>query len=425
MTEHNNINISPNTIQINDDIMKELIIYINDNYSKEEMIERVINDYQKKINELLKITPGISTGLMDISDTIKINTYDGNISDIQKQKIDKDVVFDASSMTKMFTIILLLKEEEKGNIDLNRNFSDYSKLFKNIDIPVIELLRFKNELRTDGRLDIKGLTNNEILKRFLNTYIYKKNIYRYSDIPYMLAPLLFGKTEEEATANYLDIFYETYKEMGLTQTGYSTINMTGGIIEDNQVSTIFDPKARIFEKKLGYISGHAGLTTTVQDIEKLFIQLNNGFLNETSLKKILKQEDTFERGAGVYVNKNQKEFGLISKFLSENAFAISGSTGTYAVFDLDSGLMTTYFANIKSTTRKKKFNTGNIYTFGGKKGILPNNFETIVIGGTGTIRDGRIINENGEEISFFRAMDNFKEEQIKTLLKIKAIKKIR
>ena len=53
---------------------------------------------------------------------------------------------------------------------------------------------------------------------------------------------------------------------------------------------------------------------------------------------------------------------------------------------------------------------------------MPENYETIVIGGTGTIKDGRLINKNGEEVTFFRATNNFKQIQIDTLIKLKFLK---
>lgn len=401
------------------DILNEIMSYIKNGYKPQEIYKIVLDDYQKNINEILKITPGLSTGLYDINDDIKINTYDGKTSDIENICIDKNTVFDSSSMTKLFTILLLLKEEEKGNIDLDKKYSDYSNELENIDVPIIETLRFLVELRTDGRIDEENISEEEIKRRFKKTYIYSKDTYIYSDIPYMLVPLLFGKTKEESTDNYLKLFYDTYKGLGLTQTGYSTINMTGGKIVKNG-KEIFDPKANILEKKLGYVSGHAGVTTTVEDLEKLFMQLKNGFLKEKTIERLIKNT-THNRSAAVYINKKDISESPVPKELSKKAFAISGSTGSYAVFDLESGLMTSFLANIKSTTKDKRINTGNIYTFGDDSISLKKDFETTVIGGTGTIRDGRII-KDGEEITFFRATNNFKDIQINTLIKIKFLK---
>ena len=128
------------------------------------------------------------------------------------------------------------------------------------------------------------------------------------------------------------------------------------------------------------------------------------------------------RSSAVFINRKDISKTPVPKELNKKAFAISGSTGTYAVFDLESGLMTSFLANIKSTTKNKIINTGNIYTFGDSSVKLPENYETIVIGGTGTIKDGRLINKNGEEVTFFRATNNFKQIQIDTLIKLKFLK---
>lgn len=402
------------------DILNEIILYFNNGYEVEDIYNMILLEYQNNINEILKITPGLSAGLFDIKDNIKINTYDGKTSDIEDKKIDKSVVFDASSMTKLFTILLLLKEEEKGNIDLDKNYSYYSKELENIDVPIIDALRFIIELRTDGRIDENNLTNKEIERRINKTTIYDKNTYKYSDVPYMLVPLLFGKTKEEAMDNYLNLFYDTFKGINLNQTGYSTINMTGGRLIDKN-NTIFDPKANILERKLGYISGHAGVTTTIEDLEKLFIELKKGFLKERTIERLIEDKGN-NRSSAVFINRKDISKTPVPKELNKKAFAISGSTGTYAVFDLESGLMTSFLANIKSTTKNKIINTGNIYTFGDSSVKLPENYETIVIGGTGTIKDGRLINKNGEEVTFFRATNNFKQIQIDTLIKLKFLK---
>ena len=107
---------------LNDDELKEIFLeslkYFKKNQPEEQIIIEIINDYKIKIKEILKITPGLSTGLMDIKDNIIVNTYDGTRSDIEEEKINKETVFDVASTTKLFTILLLLKEEEKGNIDL-------------------------------------------------------------------------------------------------------------------------------------------------------------------------------------------------------------------------------------------------------------------------------------------------------------------
>ena len=411
-------------------------------------------DYLKSVEAIAKLSPGLSTGLYDETYGITLNTYNGKMSDIPNdEEITERSVFDASSMTKMFTSILLLKEAEKGNIDLNKRFSDYSPLLSNIDVPIIDALRFGVNLRTDGRLDEPGITPEERERRLKSTYVFETDTFIYSDIPYMLVPLLFGKTMEEATENYISKFYELYRdELGLSKTGYSTINMTGGPAKSDLGGEIisyskdglFDPKANIFEREVGYISGHAGATTTVKDLEKLMDALSNGLLNEESLKTltttiqpeskilldkagkpILRNENPviINHAMGVYINTGSIRNSDIADRYSDTSFAAEGSTGTYSVFDKENGLNMTYLSNVRSGLFHKWINTDS-YTYGDDNDEMPKHHQTTLVSGTGTIKDGRIFRPDGSFMTYVRATNNFKEEGLDTLLMLRIAKKV-
>jgi len=422
--------------------------------SIEEIYNQIIEDYLKSVEGVSKLSPGLSAGLYDEKENIILNTYNGKMSDIPNDdNITEETVFDASSVTKMFTSILILKEAEKGNIDLNRKFSDYSKKLKKVEVPIGKALKFGVDLRTNGRLDEKGISNEERIERFKNTYIYEPDTYIYSDIPYMLVPLLFGKTMEEATENYLKKFYDFYRgELGLKNTGYSQVNMTGGRIstylKENKFTYekdgLYDPKADIFERKIGYVSGHAGVTTTVKDLEKLFKHLSTGLLNKESLKYLVTpvqttpitlldkegkpvirdgKEVNVNHAMGVYINTGHIRTSDVQPKYSDNAFAAQGSTGTYSVFDIENGLNMTYLSNIRSGLYYKWINTDG-YTYGDIEDEIPKHFQTTLISGTGTIKDGRIIRPDGSFMPYARATNNFKEEGLETLLKLRVAKKV-
>lgn len=422
----------------------------------------ICDEYLESVKAIAKISPGLSTGLYDEKENIVLNTYNGKMSDIPNdENVTISAVFDASSMTKMFTSILLLKEEEKGNIDLNKKFSDYSSILQNIDVSIIDALRFGCELLTDGRIDEIGIPIEEVERRFKSTYIVDRNTFLYSDIPYMLVPLLFGNTMEEATENYLKKFYELFRdEIGLFKTGYSTINMTGGSVdvnikdEDSSYSKIgfYDSKTNILEKGVGYISGHAGMTTTVIDLEKLFKSLSNGLLSKESLEKLVTtiqpdskilldkegrpvlrngKEVIINRGMGVYINTNSIRQCDIPERYSKTTFTSAGSTGTNSIFDLENGFNATYLSNIRSSLFSKTINTDN-YTYGDDNDEMPKNYETTVLSGThyfkgkysSTDPKGSLIREDGSYMTYVRATNNFKEECLDTLLKLRIAKKV-
>ena len=269
----------------------------------------------------------------------------------------------------------------------------------------------------------------------------------------MLVPLLFGKTMEEAAENDISKFYEFYRdELGLSKTGYSTINMTGGTVKSAldgekilySKDGLYDPKANIFEREVGYVSGHAGVTTTVRDLEKLFDRLSHGLLSEESLKtltttiqpesKILLDKEgkpvmrgdkqvVINHAMGVYINTGSIRVSDIPARYSDSTFAAEGSTGTYSVFDVENGLNMTYLSNVRSGLFHKWINTDD-YTYGDDNDQMPKHHQTTLVLGTRTIRDGRILRPDGTFMTYVRATNNFKEEGLETLLKLRIAKKV-
>ena len=380
-------------------LLREIISELIDSkdLSIEKQFSTVIDKYLEAVKAISKLSPGLATSLHDEKSGITVTTYNGKMSDIPNDnKISEETVFDASSLTKMFTAILLLKKQERGEIDLNRTFAEYSPLLKKIDIRIVDALKFGADIKTDGRVDIPDLTPEERIERLLNSYVNERNTFIYSDIPYMLVPLLFGQNTEEATENYLKEFYELYRdELGLLQTGYSTINMTGGIVEryDEKYvrGRIYDPKGSIFARELGLVSGHAGVTTTPVDLMKLFDQLCKGFLNEKSIKiltttiqphsvQLLDEEGkpklrnnnpiNVNRGMGVYINTKSLRTSDIYPGYGESAFAACGSTGTYSIFDIENGISASHLANSKSGLFHRWIGTES-YTYGDENDMIP------------------------------------------------------
>lgn len=417
----------------------------NDKENYQTIFEALIDDYLKCVKSIAKLSPGLATGLKDFKEDITLNVYTGYTSDkSDAERITRNTLFDVASITKLFTSLLLLKEEEKGNISLKKCYSDYSDKLINIDVPIIKALKFGTEIRTPGRIDEENLNAKERILRFEKAYIHKRNTFIYSDVPYMLVLMLFGNNEIDANINYINKFYETFKSIGLENTGYFTNPKTGGLlsISSNEEVEIFDPKARKFEFENGFILGHAGVTTTVNDLQKLFIKLNNGFLSNESLEKLItpiintkyllddkgkpvmrkEKKVVINRGMGVYINVGDLIKSDVAKGYSKKAFAAAGSTGTYSVFDLNNGFNATFLSNIKTTSYSKTFFTDN-YEYGDKKDHLPKFYRTTLIAGTGTIRDGKLIKPDSSEMSYSRATNNFKNEQFKILLKLRLAKR--
>lgn len=429
---------------VSNEILNSVKLIFQKSYDFQTIYDSIVGDYLEKVSAISMLSPGLATGIKDIENDITINTFDGKICDIDSSStIDDSTTFDVSSVTKMFTAILLLKMAERKEIDLNKTFADYSPLLSKVDIPIIKALKFGCEIRTEGRLDEENLSEEERLQRLTSAYVYNRDTFAYSDVPYMLVPLLFGDDLTTASDNYINKFYEFYRdELGLEKTGYSPINMTGGIIPKEYLTDgsnynndleLFDPKARLLEKS-NMVPGHAGVTTNVYDIEKLFGFLRNGLLSQESIINFLTpyRTDTdriekndrqviINRAMGVYINRGGVRVSDIYEGYSNLTFAAEGSTGAYSVFDLVNGINTSFLPNVKSGSYSKSINTEG-YEFGDYGDIMPKNYETTVIHGKQNMEDGRIVRPDGTEMPYARATNNFKVEQLLVLLKLRLAK---
>ncbi len=422
-------------------IKSELLVTKDKEYS--DAFYTIIQDYLNSLKEISILSPGLSTELYDAENEIRLNIYCGKMSDIPNDdSITEETVFDTSSMTKLFTSILLLKEQEKGNIDLNKTFADYSHILKKIDIPIIEALRFSAIIKTDKRVDEKGISKEERVKRLLSSHIVERDTYEYNDLPYMLVPFLFGNTIEEATENYIKKFFELFRdELGLEKTGYSTENMSGGIIKviydkkNNEFlysrGELYDPKARLFENEVGFITAHAGVTTTAKDLEKLFDLLKSGrVISEESIEKLVtsirpgifelldengnaivrnNKKVNINHGMGVYINTGGLTNSTVFPAYSPNSFNAYGSTGASALFDLKNGFLVVKFSNYRSGIYHKWVRVDKM------------NLETTLISGTESLRDGSLI-INNQEMKPLKFSNDFNVEEIKTLLKLRIAK---
>lgn len=426
------------------------IIVNNKNETPKKVFDLICEDYLKSVQAISKLSPGLMTGIKDDRYGITLNTISGKTSDIPNAPyIDESTVFDASSMTKMFTAILVLKEAEEGRIDLRKKFSDYNSILKGMDITIEDALKFGSIIKTNGRVDEKGLSKNERIKRLLNAYVLPGKYYQYNDIPYMLVPLLFDEDIEKASLIYLKKFYKLYRGIGLKKTGYSTINFSGGnVVIDGGYKglEIFDPKACIFEKEVGYVPAHAGVTTNIEDLEKLFTALNNGLLSEKSIETLIttiepdSQYLLDEKGMfvlkngnkirvnhamGVFAHVGDVSFCNIARGFSKNAFAAQGSTGTCFTFDIDNGISCGFLSNVRSGLYSKLIDTEN-YKYGSPiKKIEKNKKTTVYLGSAslikGSMEDGKI-NDGDYKVPYIRLTDNFKEEQFKTIMALRIAK---
>lgn len=414
------------------DKIKDKLILMKDS-SPKKIYDLILNDYLKIVKMISLLVPGLSTGIKDKKSGVSIYTYDG------KTKSDGVIVnentrFDLASLTKLFTVIETLKLNEEGKFDLDRLVSEYKNGKYELDIPVEKMAKFYYDLRTDGRLDSEGISLEELQRRLLDTKIMKDNTFVYSDIPFMILKDILPDSDY-----YFDNYFN--EEMGLLETSYdiSFGNLTG--MRANE--TVNDSKARVM-KSYGINPGHAGIFSTSKDLVKLFDSLNDGFLSDESIIKMITPAIStpilfnldgtislnngnvkrINRGMGVYYKHPEGiRVSDMADVMSDEAFAITGFTGTWATFDLKNELTANFLANPFSSD--------------GEKEIIVSDENFKVLDCFKNFEDGvkfkvfekniKVFNNENmviDSIPFIRITNILKEETIYTLLKLRLAKNI-
>lgn len=409
--------------------------------SPKEVYDGIVFDYLKQVAGIAQVVPGITTGIKDAKSGVQIFTYDGKISR-DGVNVDENTRFDIASATKLFTAVEALKLAENGKFSLDKNVSDYGK-FSNLQIPIEQMAKFYYEIRTAGRLDEKDgkLSLDELYNRLFSSNISKTNTFVYSDIPFIILKEIMPNSDE-----YFKKYFN--EEIGMLQTGYDRTfgTLTGGRLEDG-LEKVNDLKAQAFGQ-YGVNLGHAGVFTTSQDLVKLFDALEKGFLSAESIKKmitpvlsdyILKDENgniVFKKDKNGNISGIQnvnRAFGVYYKHpegirtneivnaLSNEAFSITGFTGSYLTFDLKNGMTANILANPLSDGNEREIIIDNEkFTIRDCAKSFANGTRFRVCGKNSKVLDseGNVVNS----APYTRITNDLKEGQIYTLLKLRLAK---
>ena len=250
--------------------------------SEEEILSICTHDMKETADKFIKeqLSPGIVASFK-VNDDITVYLCRG-VTNLKNETVKinhpmtETTKVDLASITKLFTGLQYLKEAEEGKVDLSKKVSDYNNEFKNIDVPVEELLTFNHNIQTNGRLDQVAKNEEEAIKLLKESTIKESNTHLYSDIPYMILALMNSSFKEEFNKYF-------HEDLGLENTTYEIHEgdiTTGGPY--NHLNIVHDPKARLVS-----YAGHAGIFSTSEDLIKLYDALRNGWLNEESLKRII------------------------------------------------------------------------------------------------------------------------------------------
>ena len=261
-------------------------------------------------------------------------------------QIDLSTLFDVASITKLFTLILLLKLDDLGYLSLNEKICDINPDFQGLeDFTLNDLMRLHGKYWTDG--NVAKATSKEEAERILKTIHLIDNTRKentYNDFGAIIIADTIAKRMSQVHNRKLTYEYvlKMYllEPLGMNHTCYNptTDNVSGNGIGTN---IVHDPKARA----LGGMCGHAGLFTNSTDLMRLARDIfaamdeKGKVLNKKIVKKL--GEETFPYGEhpekgnlGVYVKtKDPSKDSYVSRLSSTGSFAHQGWTGSLVLFD--------------------------------------------------------------------------------------------
>ena len=317
---------------------------------EKEMIYHTLRFLETKNEYGTNVITGVSSCIyipsLDGEDDYSFKIISGERGRDSKEQMDEDTIYDIASVTKLFTLILLLKLDDLGYLSLNEKICDINPDFQGLeDFTLNDLMRLHGKYWTDG--NVAKASSKEEAERILKTIHLTDNTRlknTYNDFGAIIIADTIAKRMSQV--HNKELTYEDVLKMylleplGMNHTCYNpkTDNVSGNGFG---INVVHDPKARA----LGGMCGHAGLFTNATDLNLLAKDIFAGVDGKGKVlnKKIVEKlgEITFPNSAshakgnlGVYVKcKEGLKKSYVSNLSAKGSFAHEGWTGSLAVFD--------------------------------------------------------------------------------------------
>ncbi len=294
----------------------------------------------------------------------RIRAWDG-------REIGPETVYDLASVTKLFTGLCLMRLWETGKLDPYRRVTWYCPEFSHLrETTVEQLMAFQVLLRTPERVDAQG-NREAALACLRETFVAGPAGRRaYSDIPTMILKYVIEKASDMPAM-------ECLRRLILEPAG---MEETWSKVPENRISDCLlygpeyriegenricrtdprrgvphDPKAAILQGNGGDLCGHAGLFSTLGDMEKLAeALLARRILSGRSLARMAVNRTGRELRDGAYTQhlgyccyrKHPVQYySEIPEGMSDAAFGIAGFTGNHFSVDPGRGRYTLFLGN--------------------------------------------------------------------------------
>ena len=284
------------------------------------VLNSIMNEFNIISKEYLnsKVITDISSSI--VTDKINLNVYGGD-------NINYQTEFDIASVSKLFTLVLIINYINNGIFNLNDKVCDIDSKFKNLDYTILDLIKMCGMIKRDKRID-EATNYNEAVNILYSVHPvnYDKLVNNYTDIGFMVLSKII---EDLINIPFKDIIINFYKKYGIE------INQMKDII-GNGYNDLYphDPKARI----MGLI-GSAGVFINSINMDIFSDKLiNNEIISEYYLDKLSNKLFEFNHPnkgyGGIYI-KHPLGIKKTSTPLeySKYAFSHQGYTGSCIIID--------------------------------------------------------------------------------------------
>ncbi len=287
------------------------------------------------------------------------------------REIGARAVCDLASVTKIFTALTLMRLAEEGALEPLRRVAWYCPEFRELGAVTVEqLAAFQVQLQTPERID--GQRSREEALRCLREVRVVKRIgpRAYSDIPAMVLKYVMEKAAGMP-------FYECVKELVLDP---ADMRETWARVPEERRADCplygpeyrierdewicrrdpargmpHDPKAAVLQGETGDLCGHAGMFSTLGDLEKLARAiLERRILSEEGLRRMAVNRTGRQRPDGsytqylgyqCYLKHPDQYYSEIPAWMGAAAFGIGGFTGNHFSLDPERNRFAVFLGN--------------------------------------------------------------------------------
>jgi len=286
------------------------------------------------------------------------------------ENADSQTLYDLASLSKLFTLIAVMRLSEAGKLCLSSPLSSYDKRFRYIGgLTIGEIISYRINLVTRERVDEAGDINEAIARLFDTRATGHHGSRIYSDIHAMI---LKYAVEGAAGTDFLSYLTQTILQplhMNLTYARVPDceLSFTQSYDGEHRIEEGYysirhavkgiphDPKAALISPDGSDLCGHAGLFSSLDDMALLCRAMLSGeLLSEESLrliaenrtgKRLLSGEYTQYLGLVCFVKHPSQTFSEVPEYMTYASFGLSGFTGNHLSVDPALGIFNVFLGN--------------------------------------------------------------------------------